>query len=173
MWIELYIRIGVNAETIVWRVRSPLCAQVYFREQRVPESFTRTALLLSLRWGADGRVGQPEGRRHWWVSSFSTYALSTQQCWAAVFQIHSDCVNYQRFVYFLICVFHQGLWWSLIQTPSSSQVSDSGYNGWGECYSSKCEQQHLHFTLHIYAVYPKPVWIVTVHKYTFREMYRL
>lgn len=75
MWIELYIRIGVNAETIVWRVRSPLCAQVYFREQRVPESFTRTALLLSLRWGADGRVGQPEGRRHWWVSSFSTYCM--------------------------------------------------------------------------------------------------
>lgn len=49
------------------------------------------------------------------------------------------------FCIFLISVFHQGLWWSLFQTPSSSQVSNSGYNGWGESYSSECElskQQH-------------------------------
>lgn len=48
-----------------------VCAQIYLREQPFPEPFPWAALLLPLRWGADGSVGQSEGIWRRWVRSLT------------------------------------------------------------------------------------------------------
>lgn len=134
--VNMFLKRKMNNETLVWHLRSGLCVQVHLREQCVSESLTRTALLLSLWWGADGSVGQSEGS-WWWVRRL-IHMLVLQDNTELSFFWFTLILSLSRVPCFLISFFgfHQGLWWSLSQTPRSSQVSNSSYNGWGKSYFS-------------------------------------
>lgn len=95
-----------------------VCAQIYLREQPFPEPFPWAALLLPLRWGADGSVGQSEGIWRRWVRSLTPPDISS-------------AVRGRSAHSFLFFSCSQGLLWSLIKTSTSSQVGNPGYNGWG------------------------------------------